>query len=191
MPNHPKDQEQAIIANLPSKTGRTLEEWISVVQHSGLAGKKEQLQLLKQEYGVGHFQAQLILQRAERGGIGEYENKEQLLKELFTGENEPLYPLYEAIAQEVGSWSPEGVRIQPCKTYVPLTRSKQFLVVKPMKGKLVLGLALPEEAAADSGLEAAKGLGGSSRINAKLILNQREDWGSEAKAWVRKAWEAN
>ncbi len=53
--------ENAIIRNLPSKTGKSLEEWIRLLSGSGLTEKRDMKQYLKDEHGVGHFQSQTIV----------------------------------------------------------------------------------------------------------------------------------
>ncbi len=54
----PEEMEQAIIGNLPEKTGRALEEWFAVLRDSELTDKRELKDHLKSDHGVGHFQAQ-------------------------------------------------------------------------------------------------------------------------------------
>ena len=46
-------------ANLPEKTGKTLEQWVAIVKASGLDKHGEQVKLLKDQ-GVGHGYANLI-----------------------------------------------------------------------------------------------------------------------------------
>ena len=57
----PEEMEKAIIRNLPEKTGKSLEEWCTVLKVSGLRQKRELKDHLKKEHGVGHFQAQTIV----------------------------------------------------------------------------------------------------------------------------------
>ena len=56
----PQQMNDAIIQNLKLKTGRTLEEWIDIVEKSSTSEKKEIIASLKEEYGLGHFQAQTV-----------------------------------------------------------------------------------------------------------------------------------
>jgi len=44
---------QSSLAALKQKTGRTLEEWITLVQKSGSATEKERRAWLKAEHGLG------------------------------------------------------------------------------------------------------------------------------------------
>ncbi|MCS5534199.1 MAG: DUF4287 domain-containing protein [Candidatus Poseidoniaceae archaeon] len=57
----PEEMEKAIIRNLADKTGRTLEEWFSVLSDTGLSEKRELKEHLKAVHAVGHFQAQTII----------------------------------------------------------------------------------------------------------------------------------
>ena len=57
----PEEMEKAIIRNLADKTGRSLEEWFSVLRDTDLSEKHELKEHLKSVHGVGHFQAQTIV----------------------------------------------------------------------------------------------------------------------------------
>ena len=57
----PEEMEAAIIRNLAEKTGRSIEEWFAVLKDSGLLEKQDMKKHLKEDHGVGHFQAQTIV----------------------------------------------------------------------------------------------------------------------------------
>ncbi len=57
----PKEMEDAIIKNLPKKTGKSMDEWLSVLLKENLSNKKEMKSCLKEKYKIGHFQAQTIM----------------------------------------------------------------------------------------------------------------------------------
>lgn len=59
----PEEMDAAIIRNLPEKTGKSMNEWLEVLQESSLTEKKELKAHLKDVHGVGHFQAQTIVKR--------------------------------------------------------------------------------------------------------------------------------
>ena len=59
----PSEMQEAIIKNLPSKTGKTLEEWLLVVDKIKASSDREYMTILKTDFGLGHFQAQVILKR--------------------------------------------------------------------------------------------------------------------------------
>ena len=57
----PEEMEAAIVRNLAEKTGMTLEEWFTVLDDSGMTEKRDMKAHLKEDHGVGHFQAQTIV----------------------------------------------------------------------------------------------------------------------------------
>ena len=57
----PEEMETAIVRNLAEKTGKSLEEWFSVLRDADLSEKREMKKHLKEDHGVGHFQAQTIV----------------------------------------------------------------------------------------------------------------------------------
>ena len=57
----PEEMEKAIIRNLMDKTGKSLEEWFTVLKASGLSEKRDLKAVLKTDHGVGHFQTQTIV----------------------------------------------------------------------------------------------------------------------------------
>ena len=57
----PQEMEAAIIKNLSAKTGKSLSEWLTILDESKLTEKKELKAHLKGTHGVGHFQAQTIV----------------------------------------------------------------------------------------------------------------------------------
>lgn len=57
----PKEMENAIVKNLPEKTGKSLEEWQKILVKENLSDTKEMKTCLKEKYNLGHFQAQTIV----------------------------------------------------------------------------------------------------------------------------------
>ena len=77
----PKQMGEAILRNLEEKTGKTLEQWISIVKESKLEDKKSIMDFLKNTHGLGHFQAQKIVEHLE--GKDAYENTDDFIPKLF------------------------------------------------------------------------------------------------------------
>ena len=57
----PEEMEAAMIRNLSDKTGKSLEEWCVVLKDSEFTEKRDMKKHLKEDHGVGHFQAQTIV----------------------------------------------------------------------------------------------------------------------------------
>ncbi len=69
MPTSPAEMMAAIIRNLPQKTGKDIQEWMTIARSDAvgrLASRKEKIAYLQREYGLGHGQAQTILWEAEK-----------------------------------------------------------------------------------------------------------------------------
>lgn len=173
MPKSPKEQEIAIIGNLQSKTGKTLDEWIIILKNNGLQNLKEQLNWLKIEHKLGHFQANIIVKRAESGGKSDYDDTKSLVDNQFTNENEQLKEIYHTIATMVVKFG-KDIKIKPCKTYIPFYRNYQFLVLKAKKGFLYLGLPLPLDIKHEK-LSGVKGLGMPEKINFAISIKSKDE----------------
>lgn len=62
------DQKKATMAaNLESKTGRNVSAWAQLVDQSDVDGFNNIVSWLKEQHGLGHFQARLIAE-AHRDG---------------------------------------------------------------------------------------------------------------------------
>ena len=57
---NPKSMEEAMLKNMIEKTGKPIEEWISIVNEQKFVENKDIVKFLKEEYSVGHFYSHLI-----------------------------------------------------------------------------------------------------------------------------------
>ena len=55
----PLSMEKAMLKNMVKKTGKPIEEWISIINKKNVKNK-DIVKFLKEEYSVGHFYAHLI-----------------------------------------------------------------------------------------------------------------------------------
>ncbi len=135
----PKEMGEAILRNLKAKTGRELSEWLQIVKKSGLTDKKPVMAFLKNEHGLGHFQAQKVFEQFT--GTDLYENRESFIQKLF--KSAELMEQYGQLEREIKQLG-KDVRVEPCKTYTPFYRNKQFAIVTVgASGQVMLGLNLP------------------------------------------------
>ena len=101
MPSSPNDMAAAIIANLPGKTGRTLEEWVAMVRAHGSGAGKEQVAWLKQEYGLGHVTAEVMVYKALKPDDFVEPAPTELFEAQYAGPKAALRPIYDRLAQAV------------------------------------------------------------------------------------------
>lgn len=128
---------KTMIENMPEKTGKSLDQWKSLLASKSLAKHSEAVNFLKKEHGVTHGYANTIVTLSKGDGKGtgdlvtaQYKGKEQLL------------PIYEKLLAVVRAFGPD-VQVVPKKTTVSLVRKKQFALIRPAtKTRIDLGLKL-------------------------------------------------
>jgi hypothetical protein len=185
---------QKWIAELPEKTGRSLEEWIDLVKQEGPATEAERREWLKKKHGLGTNGAWWIAERAEGKG-GEDSDPEAYLRAaeayveaMFSGKKAGLRPIYDKLLK-LGLSLAKDVKACPCKTIVPLYRNHVFAQIKPTTNARVdLGFALgnrktPKRLINTGGYE--KG----DRITHRVEITQVSDIDEEVKRWLKTAYE--
>src|SRR5947209_13715019 len=121
---------EAWLARLREKTGKSMEDWVRIVQKSGPPTEKERREWLKKEHGFGTNYAMWIAERSMgKNRAEEYEDPEALVEAMFVGKA-GLRPLYELLLRLGKSLGPD-VKACPCKTIVPLYRKHVFAQLKP------------------------------------------------------------
>ena len=62
----PKSMEKAMLKNMVEKTGKTIEEWIGIVNEQNFVENKDIVRFLKEKHAVGHFYAHLISKKQNK-----------------------------------------------------------------------------------------------------------------------------
>ena len=184
MAKSPEELRDTMIANLPEKTGKPLEEWITVLKSSGLEKHGEMMKLLKGEHRISHGFANLIVHMtrnaAETAPI-------DLVQAQYSGAKASLRPIYDTIIDYVSSLG-EGIEIAPKKTYVSLRRSKQFALLQPStKTRVDLGLNLKGDEPSGR-LEASGSF--NAMVSHRVRLGAVSDFDADVKTWLKAAFEA-
>ena len=166
----PKQMQDAILRNLKTKTGNSAEEWFQEIAGTDLTDIKAISTYLKSDHGLGHFQAQMVA-KAYLGERSAYARPRDLVRELFPkGE---AFDRYAAVRDKLTEGD-RNVRVQPCQTYVPLYRKRQFALLAPgPDGTLLLGVSLPEGQAHPTLQPGCKV--GSARVNHHVLLRSADD----------------
>lgn len=196
-------QLESMIQNLKANTGRTLDEWLAVLDGAGLEKHGEMMKLLKGEHGVSHGYANLVVQvfrnpemvRASGGGAGSDADPgsgggtgagPDLVEAQYRGK-ESLRPIYERLVEAVEAFG-DDVEIAPKKTYVSLRRSKQFGLIQPStRTRVDVGVNLKGKEPSDR-LE----LSGSfnSMVSHRVRVTDAGQVDDELVGWLREAYEA-
>jgi hypothetical protein len=110
-----------MIDNMPAKTGKSLDEWFTIIAASGLVKHGEIMKLLKGEYGVTHGFANMISALYRQKLAGGPTAEADLVANQYAGAKAGLKPIYEAVLTAVNGFG-RDVEIAPKKSYVSLRR---------------------------------------------------------------------
>jgi hypothetical protein len=185
---------QKWIAELPEKTGRTLEGWIALVKQSGPPTEKERRDWLRKEHGFGTNSAWWIAERAEGKG-GEDDDPETYLRAaegyveaMFAGSKAGLRPIYDALLN-LGLGVGKDVKACPCKTIVPLYRYHVFAQLKPAtRTRIDFGFALGDMTAIGRLIDTG-GFAKKDRITHRIPIATLADIDAEVKRWLKTAYD--
>ena len=185
---------QKWLADLKGKTGRSIEEWVALVQKSAPREEKARGEWLKEKHGLGTNYARFIAERAAGKG-SEMDTPEAYLaaaeryvEEMFGGSKAGLRPLYDELLR-IGLAIGPGVKACPCQTIVPLYRNHVFAQIKPAtRTRIDLGFALGARKA-EGRLIDTGGYAKKDRITHRIPVESASDIDREVKHWLQIAYE--
>jgi hypothetical protein len=184
------------IAGLPSKTGKTLEQWIDLVKKSGPADEKARRDWLKKEHNLGTNAAWWIAERAEGKGWEDgdpdayLKTAEEYVEAMFAGPRAGLRPIYNELLNSCLRLG-KDVKACPCKTIVPLYRRHVFAQIKPAtRTRIDLGFALGDRPATGSLIDTG-GFAKKDRITHRIPIMSLEDIDEEVMRWLKTAYDSD
>jgi len=186
MAKSPEEMKAAMIAGLPEKTGKSLQEWLDLLQPAGLTKHKEIVALLKSKHGLTHGFANMIALQYLNADSQTASDTEALVAAQYAGAKAGLVPIYEAIIAAAQSFG-KDVQISPKKAYVSLRRSKQFAIVQPSAAQRVdLGLVL-KTVKPQGRLEAAGSF--NAMVTHRVRISNPTDVDRELVKWLKQAYQ--
>jgi hypothetical protein len=182
------------IVNLPQKTGKTLEQWLHLIQDEGPPTEKERREWLKQQYQLGTNTAWWLAERAEGKGTEDSDPAAYLqaavgyVEAMFGGAKAGLRPIYDELLK-LGLKLGKDVKACPCKTIVPLYRNHVFAQLKPAtRTRLDLGLALKHTEASGRLIDTG-GLAKGDRITHRIPITTLAEIDDAVKHWLKVAYD--
>ncbi|CAN5345132.1 DUF4287 domain-containing protein [soil metagenome] len=179
--------------SLSAKTGKTLEEWISIVKQAEFSTAKGSRDWLKLQFQLGTNRAWLIGERIEGKGWADSDpiayliTAQEYVDAMFSGAKFSLYPLYE-ILLTLGKQLGCDVKVCPCKTIIPFYRKHVFAQIKPCtRTRIDLGLALGECQVSDRLINTG-GFAKGDRITHRISITTVADIDDEVKYWLKTAY---
>ncbi len=184
---------QRILANLPAKTGRSLEQWVALVSADGPAEDQDRRAWMKSMHGIGGVTAKLVVDHAAGRSTDTDPDAylaaaESMVTAMYSGAKEVLKPIYERLI-EVSLRLGDELRISPCKTIVPLYRNHVFAEIKPAtRSRVDFGLALKgcEHVLPDRLLRTG-GLERGDRITHRFPLSHQCEVDDQVVDWMKVA----
>ncbi|WP_298894311.1 DUF4287 domain-containing protein [uncultured Psychroserpens sp.] len=171
---------QTMINNMLEKTGKSLDQWKSILKDKAFVKHSEGVNFLKKEHGVTHGFANTIVTLSK----DEQHTSDDLVSNQYKGK-EALFPIYEKLLSVVNSFG-NDVTVTPKKTSVSVIRKRQFVLIKPAtKTRIDLGLKLPGEPTTDR-------LGNSGPFGTmcthRVQITSESDIDQELTDWMREAY---
>ncbi len=177
--------ELTMINNLHKNTGKTLEEWIKIVQAQNFIKHGEIIKYLKTEHGFTHGFANLVAHKSRGSDAGSVENKDELVEAQYKGKSD-LKPVYDAIMKEVSKFG-DDIEVAPKKAYISLRRNKQFAILKPAT-KTRFELQLNLKGLIPEGILEAEA-SANAMCSHKIKLASIDDITDEVFMWLGQAYE--
>jgi hypothetical protein len=185
----PDDMMAAVTTGLKQRTGRDLDEWVRLVESSGLDPLDQNAvrRWLKTEHGVPQNSQWAIADAAARAAGWQRPTVEGYAASQYQGAKAQLRPIYDRIvaaALELG----DDVRLEGRSTYVPLVRARQFAAVAAAtRNRVDLGLRFTDPPASPR-LSPAKGF---AQVTHKVALTAPNEVDEEVMGLLRMAYDQN
>lgn len=186
---------QKWISELKQKTGRNLDEWISVVRTSGPSDVTARRIWLKEKHKLGTNSAWWIAERADPANASLVDDDPQAylraavryVEEMYAGKA-TLKPLHDRLL-EIAHVMGRDVRVCPCKTVVPIYRRHVIAQIFPAsRTRIDFGLALRDTPASGRLIETG-GWERKDRITHRIPITSLAEIDSEVERWLRFAYE--
>jgi len=177
---------QTMLDNLKKNSGRSLDQWIKVVNKKQFTKHGEYLKYLKSEHGLTHGYANLISMKARAADAGSVDDKEGLVIAQYVGK-ESLKPIYDKLLKAISKFG-KDVEKSPKKAYVSMRRKKQFAMLTPStKTRFEIGI----------NLKGVKGKGKLEQINKtnsmcshKINIYDIDEVDKEVIGYLKQAYDA-
>jgi len=129
------------LRNIEATYGRTIDDWIELIQASGLRRHGEIVGMLKADYGLSHGAANRVALVA-LDALNPKAASDDPQGELYANGKESLLPIHQRLMTIIEGLGAD-IEIAPKKGYLSLRRRKQFAMIKPAARHVDLGLILP------------------------------------------------
>lgn len=177
---------QTMTENLQKKTGKSLAEWVIVVNEQYLEKHGQVVKFLKEEHGLTHGYANFVAHKSKGYDANSQDEKTVLIDAQFKGK-EHFKSLYERLLKAISTFG-EDIEIAPKKAYVSLRRKKQFAMLQPAtttRFEISLNLQGVEPQGKLVAITIEKAM-----CSHKINLANEGELDQEVLAWIRKSYDS-
>jgi hypothetical protein len=183
----PDGMMSAVGASLAARTGRSLEDWVALVQAHDIDPLDQNAvrRWLRSEHGVAQNGQWAIADAAARAAGWVPPSVAEYVDRQYSGAKAALRPIYDVLAAAIGDLGAD-VTIEGRSSYTPFVRGRQFAAIAAAtRDRVDLGLRFADPPAAGR-LQPATGPGQATH---KVALRGVEDVDDEVLHLLRTAYE--
>lgn len=177
--------ETEFIETAKEKTGKTLQEWLSLVESSRILKQNDILEWLKKGHGLNHMQAQFVAGIFLNSGNPVYGNENALLENQFV-KCPDMRSLFDTVSEGIISQF-QGTQLIPKKTYLSFTSVREFAAINVKPKEIRLGLDLGEEPFTEI-VQKSKLTGPMPWISHMIILTNIKQFDSMTKQLIEQSY---
>lgn len=175
--------EQTMLDNLRKNTGKSLEEWTTIIKDKSFGKHGEIMKYLKEEIGLTHGFANLIALKTLKSDAGSVENKDDLIQNQYKGK-EHFLPIYEKLVSEIQKFGSD-LEFAPKMANVSVRRKKQFALLHPItKTRFEIGINCKGQEPSGKLLSS-----GNAMCTHKINISTLDDIDAEVIDWLKQAYE--
>jgi predicted transport protein len=185
----PDDMMSAVIGSLADRTGRPLEEWLALVDASGIDPLDQNAvrRWLRSEHEVPQNSQWAIADAAARAAGWVRPSVEEYIDSQYVGAKAALRPIYDALAEAILRLG-DDVSVEGRGGYTPFVRARQFAAVAAAaRDRVDLGLRFTDPPVSGR-LQPSNGPGQGTH---KIALRNVADVDDEVLHLVRLAYDQN
>lgn len=134
----PDQMLAAVAASMQQRTGKTIQQWLQLVEQSGIdvLNQNEVRRWLKQRHGIAQNSQWAIADAAARAAGWQPPTLEEYISQQYSGAKLQLLPIFERLQQLILALGAD-VHIEGRTSYIPFMRKRQFIAIAAATKKRV------------------------------------------------------
>lgn len=176
---------------MEARTGRPMEQWVTLVHREGPVSRRDRLDWLMGEYRLERSEAEAVLVEVEKVDAVRFDDADDLISELFSGTAAGSRPLFDRLAAVLRAFG-KDVTAHRSRDSILFTRNWPFAAAKPVEDGLLAGAALPVGVDPGERMRRTDGSEGfPKRVTHTVFLGIMEDLPGEVVRLFREAYETS